>query len=427
MDSKRQNEKWLITGPTSAGKSTFINSDRCAEITNTPKGTPTLLAHNFKKNEYSDSSFFLHYNTLRSSNVNSGFLSLLKSQDENTIDYYFENDSVWDEICETQKGMKAIVLVSSKATILKRIDEREIIENGNIKKPKVSNRLINKKYPRQFWRKLISSTNMLRLYERWCQELEKRGIPYTLINSENNSYSIISKNDLTSILTMEKTTYTKAKIKKIIKKKVFEYQRIELPYGYYTKGDDRRETRDLIFPNSLEGKSVLDVGCALGYMCFEAEQLGAKRIVGYDLKEKRFEGAKILKDIKSSNVEFHLADIFAETIAEKFDLVLFLNVIHHVPEPIKALRKLAQLTQEKLIIEFPTLNDIKFKKTISKFDESINNLSFIGVSELNTAKQTFVFTPKAIERILMNHDSLFKKIDFFDSPMKDRKIAICYK
>ena len=40
-----------------------------------------------------------------------------------------------------------------------------------------------------------------------------------------------------------------------------------------------------------------------------------------------------------------------------FDIVLLLNVIHHLKEPIKALRMIAGICTEKLIIEFPTLSD----------------------------------------------------------------------
>jgi predicted methyltransferase len=51
-------------------------------------------------------------------------------------------------------------------------------------------------------------------------------------------------------------------------------------------GTDRSATRDLIFPKSLAVKTALDVGCALGYFCFEAEARGAARVVRVEQKKE---------------------------------------------------------------------------------------------------------------------------------------------
>src|SRR5438067_1006241 len=103
--------------------------------------------------------------------------------------------------------------------------------------------------------------------------------------------------------------YTRAQIEQILREQKFEYHRVDLPFGLHTPGVDRSATRDLIFPESLVGKTVLDVGCALGYFCFEAEARGAARVVGIELKERRFSQALLLKKIKGSRVEFIQRDI----------------------------------------------------------------------------------------------------------------------
>lgn len=86
---------------------------------------------------------------------------------------------------------------------------------------------------------------------------------------------------------MMTTAYTKEEIEKILKEEDFEYHSVPLPYGLCTPGDDRSPTRDLIFPESLAGKTFLDVGSALGYFCFEAERRGASRVVGIELRSNR--------------------------------------------------------------------------------------------------------------------------------------------
>jgi len=228
-----------------------------------------------------------------------------------------------------------------------------------------------------------------------------------------------------------KSSYSKNEIEKILEENDFEYHKVKLPYDLSTPGADRHSTLKKIFPKSLDSKSVLDVGCANGFFCFEAESLGAERVVGIELTDKRFKHAVLLKQILNSSVEFMQTNILDETPTETFDYVLFLNVIHHLKDPILGLRNLAAITKDKLIIEFPTFSDPKFKKySRIKFPFFYNKRPLIGVSSLsdNDVDQTYVFSPAAITNILLDHDRLFSTIDFIDSPMGGgRKIAICKK
>jgi 2-polyprenyl-3-methyl-5-hydroxy-6-metoxy-1,4-benzoquinol methylase len=57
------------------------------------------------------------------------------------------------------------------------------------------------------------------------------------------------------------------------------------------------------------------------------------------LSDLRFRQANLLKKILGSNVEFQQRDILGDELNEQFDVVLLLNVIHHLPEPMSALRK----------------------------------------------------------------------------------------
>lgn len=223
--------------------------------------------------------------------------------------------------------------------------------------------------------------------------------------------------------------HTKEQIETLLRVEKFPYHRVELPYGLHTPGRDRSATRDLIFPPSLAGRSVLDVGCALGYFCFEAEKRGAARVLGTELKADRFRQAGLLRDALGSRVEFQQRDILAEPPAEPFDYVCFLNVIHHLPEPVSALRQLAALTRERLIVEFPTLADARFRRGSGlRFPWLFARLPLIGVSSMGPdIEQTFVFTPAAIRRILQDHRPLFAKVEFTPSPMPGRMIALCTK
>lgn len=229
---------------------------------------------------------------------------------------------------------------------------------------------------------------------------------------------------------MENKTYSKHEIERILQEEDFEYQRVDLPYGLHTPGGDRSGTSNLIYPDSMEGMSVLDVGTANGFFSFEAEKRNASYVLGVDMKEKRLRHAKLIKDILGSKVEFKLLNIIEEQINEKFDYVLLLNVIHHLHEPFHVLRKLASITNKYLIIEFPTFDDPKFKSHASIFFSLLyNRLPLVGVSSLKdvSVDQTFVFSPSVFRKIFTDHDKLFSRVQIIDSPITGRSIAICKK
>jgi len=104
----------------------------------------------------------------------------------------------------------------------------------------------------------------------------------------------------------------------------------------------------------LSGKSVLDIGCNAGFFAIEAKRLGASRVVGVDvnqgtdhdfLAQARFAAAELGLDIEYRDQDF------LDIEDGPFDLVLFLGVLYHLEDPIRALEKLAELTTEMLVVE----------------------------------------------------------------------------
>jgi len=219
-------------------------------------------------------------------------------------------------------------------------------------------------------------------------------------------------------------TATREEVEALLKEHDFRYHRVPLPHGLATPGRDRTDTADLVFRDSLEGKSVLDVGCALGFFCFDAEKRGARRVMGAELKDDRFEHANLLKGVLESEVEFVKRNLLETEPEETFDVVLALNLIHHLPEPITALRRLSALANERLVLEFPTFADPKFRKQAGiRFWRLYDRRPLIGVST-KKIDQTFVFTRGAIRRILRDHCGI-RDVTFAKSPMEGRTIAFC--
>ena len=58
-------------------------------------------------------------------------------------------------------------------------------------------------------------------------------------------------------------------------------------------------------PKSMEGKTVLDIGCNMGMICMEAKRRGAVRVVGIDYDKKVIETAKKFFKQNDCDVELY--------------------------------------------------------------------------------------------------------------------------
>ncbi|MCE9595955.1 MAG: class I SAM-dependent methyltransferase [Planctomycetes bacterium] len=223
---------------------------------------------------------------------------------------------------------------------------------------------------------------------------------------------------------------SKAELEALLAHEKFVYQRMDLPHGLATRGEDRSATARAILPERMDGRAVLDVGCCYGFFLYEAQKRGATRLVGLEKNPERLRHARLLRDVYGATLE--LGDDDFQTVCEReaFDDVLLLNVLHHLKEPVAALRTLARAARKRLIVEFPTPADPKFARgLLPGVAAALTRLPIIGVSSLAENDQTFLFSKAALERVLTEHEPLFAKITFLPSPKKEkgRLIAICEK
>ncbi len=94
-------------------------------------------------------------------------------------------------------------------------------------------------------------------------------------------------------------------------------------------------------PKSMEGKTVLDIGCNAGMVCMEAKNRGAARVVGIDNSKRMIHTAK--KFFKENNCDGELykfnVDDGLESLQkligdDKFDYVFALAIWGNVEKPI---------------------------------------------------------------------------------------------
>jgi SAM-dependent methyltransferase len=225
--------------------------------------------------------------------------------------------------------------------------------------------------------------------------------------------------------------WTESEVRKFIDQTEFRgYQRVELPYGLVVEGKDRSSTADQIFTIPLNGKRVLDIGCDYGYFTHEVVKRGAASAMGVEYDPAKASITQKIAEIKGGPVEIRNMKVEDLEVPEPFDVVLCLNVIHHIADPFGFMRKIASLTRETAIIEFPLPSDKRFSQGsgISKwFRRSYNKLPFIGVGPAPYTA-AFYFTPRAFELTFVTHMQLFSKVRMEQSKsFPNRYIAFCSK
>lgn len=230
------------------------------------------------------------------------------------------------------------------------------------------------------------------------------------------------------------------------------YQRITLPDGRVIPGRDRSPTADLIFESDLTGKSVLDVGCFYGFFLHEALRRGARRAVGIEADPERFRIASILARQWGGSIEIREGVLEQVELDEEFDVVLFLNVLHHVRDPIEAMRKLATLCRSTLIVEFRQPHDPQFvqecfhgpldpgepkpsflrrlaRRAALAVEAPIvelatRHLPIVGIGAVEYHR-SYYFSRAGFRNAFMVHNRLFKSVEFRPSLTRGQALAFC--
>jgi tRNA (mo5U34)-methyltransferase len=152
------------------------------------------------------------------------------------------------------------------------------------------------------------------------------------------------------------------------------YHTIELGDGLLTRAmfDHRPVVAKYGLPESLEGKTALDIGTCDGFWAFELERRGAERVLATDIGRwadfdwlpqtreakqdradespaDRFWFAHAMRDSRVEYEVCNVYDISPERIG-MFDVVFCGSLLLHLQNPIKALVNICSVTKEMAII-----------------------------------------------------------------------------
>jgi predicted nicotinamide N-methyase len=119
------------------------------------------------------------------------------------------------------------------------------------------------------------------------------------------------------------------------------------------KIDDRITHYDT---NDFKDATVIDLGCNMGQMSFQAEKWGARKVIGVEFDADAVENAKAIKEKLNSNVMFVVDDLdsnFFWNSLPVIDVVMFLAVIdtHELENRYGILSKACAKTNKVLYFE----------------------------------------------------------------------------
>jgi tRNA (mo5U34)-methyltransferase len=101
-----------------------------------------------------------------------------------------------------------------------------------------------------------------------------------------------------------------------------------------------------------QGRSVLDVGTSDGYFSKRIRSLGGEPVC-VDYRAKTSHGFGVMEKLHGSAFPYEHSNVY-ELDTERlgtFDFVLFLGVLYHLPDMMRALHKLRRLSRSTLFLE----------------------------------------------------------------------------
>ena len=160
---------WIVGGPSSAGKTTFIKSGAFEVVTGLPKNTPVVRPGRARDKLVLllTSDVIVHYNLLRP------VLWAQNQQDPvvDSLDFY-ANDSVWRLLVKLPVNKRAAIVHADDETVLGRVRDRRTREPWS-----------ELPYDGSKFDSAYAKWPPSTLYAAWRKELTRVGIPATEVDS----------------------------------------------------------------------------------------------------------------------------------------------------------------------------------------------------------------------------------------------------
>jgi len=157
---------WVISGPSSAGKTHLLDSERLREITSLDPDAPILFPAKLEDEISLERDSYLHYNLLRPAQ------QAVNADRDPAEALDFGQDEAWAKVLAADANVRAIVLVADAETLRNRSGGRDFNEPDGARA-----------YKRDKWLSLYERVDLEVLYRAWRAELDARGFPFVELDS----------------------------------------------------------------------------------------------------------------------------------------------------------------------------------------------------------------------------------------------------
>ncbi|MDI6804241.1 MAG: class I SAM-dependent methyltransferase [Bacteroidota bacterium] len=171
----------------------------------------------------------------------------------------------------------------------------------------------------------------------------------------------------------------------------FTAHRIQIKNGIWTipeGGDDpysALSTRVVIerAGRSLAGKRILDLGCLEGGYSAAFSQMGAKEVVGIEVRKANINRCLLVKQcLGLENLHFHQEDVrnVSSDRFGKFNIVFAAGILYHLDDPYTFLKNISEMTLDFALIDTHIANKTSFGHGCSSVlvEKTFESQKFIG-------------------------------------------------
>ena len=156
----------------------------------------------------------------------------------------------------------------------------------------------------------------------------------------------------------------------------------------------------------IKNLKILDVGCGGGIICEPLARLGAK-VTGIDFAPNNIKVAKLHSEKNKLKINYIYKDIEKSKIDEKFDVILMFEVLEHLDNWKKTIKKIKKNLNENGIIIISTIN----RNLLSKLFAINIAENFLNWIPKGTHDYNKLIKPEELKTTLLQENFHFKNIE----------------
>ena len=180
---------------------------------------------------------------------------------------------------------------------------------------------------------------------------------------------------------------------------------------------------DQINNRNIKNLKILDVGCGGGIICEPLARLGAK-VTGIDFAPNNIKAAKIHSKKNKLKINYIYKDIEKSKLEEKFDIILMFEVLEHLDNWKKTIKKIKKNLNKDGIVIISTINRNLISKLFAiNIAENILNWIPKGTHDYNK-----LIKPEELKNTLSKENFRFNNIKglVFDPLNREWKLSKNY-